>query len=45
MLVEVFLVYRKINSFVAPFVLIMYHALAVRSFLLGVFEVCALSVG
>jgi len=44
MLVEVFLVYGKINSFVAPFVLITHYAIAVRSSLLGVSGVCVLSV-
>jgi len=37
-------VYEKINSFVAPFVLIAHHAVAVRSSLLGVSRVCTLSV-
>ena len=35
--------YEKINSFVTPFVLIAHHAVAVRSSLLGVSGVCALS--
>jgi len=37
-------VYGKINSFVALFVLIVHHAVAVRSSLLGVSGVCALSM-
>jgi len=36
-------VYGKINSFVVPFVLIAHHAVAVRSSLLGISRVCALS--
>jgi len=37
-------VYGKINSFVAPFVLIAHYAVAVRSSLLGISGVCTLSV-
>jgi len=40
-------VYGKINSFVTPFVLIEYHAVAVfgiRSSLLDIFGVCVLSI-
>ena len=36
--------YGKINSLIAPFVLIAHHTVAIRSSLLGVSGVCTLSV-